>query len=54
MLDIEISMLDHCSDRQLKDLLALASTNVTSTWDWLLEIGDSEQLGHLLFNCVNT
>src|ERR1039458_3215919 len=55
MLDIEISMLDHCTDRQLKELLALASTNAKSTRDWLLEIGDSEQLGHLLMEmCTGT
>jgi hypothetical protein len=48
MPDREISMLDHCTDRQLKELLALASTNVKATRDWLLEIGDSERLEHLL------
>jgi hypothetical protein len=48
MSDIDISMLDHCTDRQLKELLALASTAVKATRDWLLEVGDSERLEHLL------
>ena len=48
MSDTEISMLDHCTDRQLKELLALASTSVRATRNWLLEIGDSERLEHLL------
>jgi hypothetical protein len=55
MPDIEISMLDHCTDRQLKELLALASTNVKATGGWLLEIGDSEQLENLLTDmCAGT
>jgi len=55
MLDIEISKLDHCTDRQLKDLLALAATNVKSTRDWLLEIGDAEQLEYVLTEmCTGT
>jgi hypothetical protein len=48
MSDIEISVLDRCTDRQLKELLALASTNVRATRDWLLEIGETERLEHLL------
>ena len=44
----EISMLDKCTGRQLKGLLALASSNVKETRHWLLEIGDSEQLECLL------
>ena len=48
MPDIEISILDHCTGRQLKELLALASTDAKTTWDWLLEVGDSEQLEYLL------
>jgi len=48
MSDIEISMLDQCTDRQLKELLALASRNVKATHHSLLEIGDSEQLECLL------
>jgi hypothetical protein len=55
MSDIEISKLDHCTDRQLKDLLALAASSVKSTRDWLLEIGDADQLGHLLTGmCTGT
>jgi hypothetical protein len=48
MSDTEISMLDHCTGRQLKELLALASTNAGLTPNWLLEVGDSEQLQYLL------
>jgi hypothetical protein len=55
MPDLESSMLDHCTDRQLKDLLALASTNVKATRDGLLQIGDSDQLEHLLTEmCTGT
>ena len=55
MSDTEISMLDHCTDRQLKELLALASTSVRATRNWLLEIGDSERLEHLLTEmCTGT
>ncbi len=55
MSDTEISMLDHCTGRQLKELLALASTNVRATRNWLLEIGDSERLEHLLTEmCTGT
>lgn len=48
MSDIEISMLDQCTGRQLKELLALASSNVKATQHLLMEIGDSEQLECLL------
>jgi hypothetical protein len=48
MPDTEISMLDRCTDQQLKELLALASTDAKITRDWLLEIGDLEQLEYLL------
>jgi hypothetical protein len=55
MPDIETSMLDHCTDRQLKELLLLASTNVKATRDWLLEIGDAERLECLLTEmCTGT
>jgi len=55
MSDIDISVLDRCTDRQLKKLLALASTNVKATRDWLLEIGESERLEHLLTEmCTGT
>jgi|HubBroStandDraft_1064217.scaffolds.fasta_scaffold00789_10 hypothetical protein len=55
MLDAEISRLDHCTDRQLKELLALASPSAKSTRDWLLEIGDTEQLERLLTDmCAGT
>jgi len=53
MPDIEISMLDHCTGRQLKELLALATTDAKTTWNWLLEVGDLEQLEYLLTeNCT--
>jgi hypothetical protein len=48
MSDTEISILDHCTGRQLKELLALASTDVKVTRNWVLEIGDSERLEYLL------
>jgi hypothetical protein len=48
MPDTEISMLDHCSDRQLKELLALACSDVKATRDWLLEIGDFQRMDELL------
>lgn len=48
MSDIEISMLDRCSVRQLKELLALASTDEKTTRNWLLEVGDMEHLDYLL------
>jgi hypothetical protein len=48
MPDTEISGLDHCTYRQLQDLLALASTEVKATRDWLLEIGDFQRLDDLL------
>jgi hypothetical protein len=55
MSEVEISMLDHCTDRQLKELLELASTNARTTRDWLLEIGDSERLERLLTEmCTGT
>ncbi len=55
MSEVEISMLDHCTDRQLKELLELASTNLRAARDWLLEIGDSEWLEHLLTEmCAGT
>jgi hypothetical protein len=44
MAEIDISLLDRCSDRQLKELLALASTDVKLTRNSLLDIGDMEQL----------
>jgi hypothetical protein len=48
MSDVDISILENCTGRQLKELLALASTNTQVTPNWLLEIGDSEQLEYLL------
>lgn len=48
MSELEISRLDHCTERQLKELLRLAATDVRSTRNWLLEIGNSEQLKYLL------
>jgi hypothetical protein len=48
MSDADISVLDHCTGRQLKELLALASTREKLTRNWLLEVGDSEQLEYFL------
>jgi len=48
MPDTEISMLDHCTGEQLKELLALASPSAKITLDWLVEAGDPGQLEHLL------
>lgn len=48
MADTEITALDYCTGQQLKELLALASRDPSGTRDWLLEVGDSEQLEHLL------
>ncbi|MGC9950994.1 MAG: hypothetical protein ABSF64_31920 [Bryobacteraceae bacterium] len=48
MSEVEISRLDHCTGRQLKELLALASTDERTARDWLLEIGDREQMEYLL------
>ena len=41
-------MLDHCDGRQLRELLALASTNATTARDWLLEVGDWDQIENAL------
>lgn len=48
MSDTEISRLDQCTPMQLKELLALASTDEEAKRNWLLEIGDWEQLDSLL------
>jgi hypothetical protein len=48
MPHIDISILDHCTDRQLKELLALASPNANVKPNWLVEAGDSEQLQYLI------
>ena len=48
MTDTEISSLDHCTGRQLKELLELAHSDARATQDWLLEIGDAEELEHVL------
>ena len=51
MPDAEISvldMLDHCTGRQLRELLALASTSAKVKPNWLVEAGDAEQLRRLL------
>jgi hypothetical protein len=45
--DTEISILDRCTGRQLKELLALASTGTKGSRNWLLEMGDVEQLEQL-------
>ena len=55
MSDIEISMLDRCTSWQLKELLALASTDDKTTRNWLLEVGDLEQMASLLTEmCAGT
>lgn len=55
MPDAEISMLDRCSGRQLKELLALASIEAKTAPDWLLEVGDVEALEYLLAQlCAET
>jgi hypothetical protein len=48
MTDTDVSALNHCTGRQLKDLLALAHSEARATRDELLEAGDTEQLEHLL------
>jgi len=48
MRDTENSVLDHCSGRQLKELLELASNSARTGRDWLLEVGDTEQMESLL------
>jgi hypothetical protein len=47
MLDM-LEMLDHCTGRQLKELLALASAHAKVKPNRLVEAGDSEQLRRLL------
>jgi len=48
-------MLDRCTGRQLKELLALASTDEKTAQNWLLEVGDVEQLEYLLTEmCAGT
>jgi len=55
MSDIEISILDHCTGGQLKELLALASTDERTARYWLVEVGDLEQLEYLLTEmCAGT
>jgi hypothetical protein len=46
--DTDISILDRCTGRQLKELLALASTSAKVKPHWLVEVGDLEQLQGLL------
>lgn len=48
MPDTEISILNRCTGRQLKELLSLVSINSKEPPNWFLEIGDPEQLEHLL------
>jgi hypothetical protein len=48
MPDTEISILDRCSGRQLKELLSLVSNEPKEPQNWLLEIGDLEKLEYLL------
>ncbi len=48
MPDAEISILNRCTGRQLKELLSLASGTPKEPRDWFLEIGNLEELEHLL------
>jgi len=48
MSDMEISALDHCTDRQLAELLEMAAAGATGSRNWLVEVGDFEQLKGLL------
>lgn len=48
MLDTDIVLLDRCTGRQLRRLLALASSDSKVAKNSLLEIGDLEQLELLL------
>lgn len=48
MPDTEISILERCTGRQLKELLSLASTDPEERRNWFLEIGSLEQLERLL------
>jgi rubrerythrin len=55
MTDTEISILDRCTGKQLKELLALASNTANATRNWLLEIGDLDALEYLLTGmCAGT
>jgi hypothetical protein len=55
VIDTEIALLDHCTGRQLKQLLALASTELKVAKNSLLDIGDLEQLESLLTDmCAGT
>jgi hypothetical protein len=49
MSDEEIST-NRLTGRQLKELLALASTEAKVSRNWLLDIGDMEQLEYLLMD----
>jgi hypothetical protein len=48
MSEIDISMLEHLTAGQIKELLGLAATDVRVTPNWLIEIGDWEQMRYLL------
>jgi len=55
MAGTEVSTLDRCSGRQLKELLALAATDTKAPRDWLLEVGDLETMNDLLTEmCAGT
>jgi hypothetical protein len=53
MPDLDTSILDHCTGRQLKELLALASAIPEEPRNWMLEVGDLEQLGYLIAEMVS-
>ena len=55
MTDTEVSILDRCTGRQLKELLALASNDANASRNWLLEIVDLDALEYLLTGmCAGT
>ena len=48
MSDVEYSFLEHCTGRQLNQLLELAASGAKSARDWVLEVGDWESMQALL------
>jgi hypothetical protein len=55
MPNTHISVLNRCADWQIKKLLALASNDAKPRRNWLLEIGDLEEMEYLLSEiCTST
>lgn len=48
MSEAEISMLEHCTGEQIKELLGLATATPPVDSEWFLEIGDADQLNRLI------